>query len=257
MIGAAARGRQVGSEQAAATAQCSLCRHDGRTSHAPAAGDNEQAPGIAFVREAAARAVLAAQPGGGEPVRGGGGIGEGVTVKVNGDELQGTDMFFVFLPEQRGFGAAETEGAHGADDGFGTTAVGAQAGRQVNGDGRYRRAVHGVDKVGVGSGKRTVQTDAIEGVNLDAACGRGVSGEVICGDEARKAGCICGVIGAGRAVLRMVCSDVMATQVQLTGNGEAVTAVVSRASDDGPVAVIGVVGKQARGAAAGGAFHEF
>ena len=99
MVGAAAHGGQVGGEQAAATAQCGLCGHNGCAGHAPASGDDEQASGVAFVRKATAGAVLVTQPGGGEPARSGGGIGEGVAVKVDGDEFQGADVFFVFLPE--------------------------------------------------------------------------------------------------------------------------------------------------------------
>ena len=100
-----------------------------------------------------------------------------------------------------------------------------------------------MDEVGVGSSKRAAQADAIEGVNLDAACGRGVSGEVMRGDEALETDGVCGVVGAGRAVLWVVGGDVVATQLQLAGDSETVAAVIACAGNDGPMAVIGVVGE--------------
>ena len=99
MVGTATYGGQVGGEQAAATTQRGLCGHDGCAGHAPAGGNDEQASGVAFVRKAPAGAVLVTQPGSGEPTRSGGGIGEGVAVKVDGNEFQSADVFFVFLPE--------------------------------------------------------------------------------------------------------------------------------------------------------------
>ena len=63
------------------------------------------------------------------------------------------------------------------------------------------------------------------------------------GDEALETGSVGGVIGAGRAVLRVVGGDVVATQLQLAGDSKTVAAVIACAGNDSPMAVIGVVGE--------------
>ena len=63
------------------------------------------------------------------------------------------------------------------------------------------------------------------------------------GNEARETGGVGGVVGTSRAVLRVVGGDVVATQLQLAGDSETVAAVIACAGNNGPMAVIGVVGE--------------
>ena len=129
--------------------------------------------------EAAARAVLGTQPGGVKPARAGNG-GDGVAVKVYRQQVQCANVFFVFCPKQRRFGAAEAEGVCGVDGGVlrGVRTVGLQAGGQVNGDDGDGGVVDGGDEAGVGLVQRAVGADAKEGVNQHAARGWGEGGEV-------------------------------------------------------------------------------
>ena len=257
MKGVAAGGGQVRGEQAAAAAQRRFCRHHRRAGHATATRDEQQSSGVAFVGEAAAWAVLGAQPGGIQPARAGG-VGDGVAVKVYWQQVQRADVFFVFCPEQRRFGAAEAKGVRGVDGGVlrGVRTVGLQAGGQVNGDDGDGGAVDGGDEAGVGLVQRAVGADAKEGVYQHAARGRGEGGEVGGRQQPFETDGVGVVVGATGAVPRAIDVYAVATHEQLARDDEAVAAVVTRACDYRPVVVIRVEFQQFGGAARRGALHQ-